>query len=338
ADDALASGAKALADAEREVARGAKALDGASGRLSSSAAKVATGAAGVAAGAASLDAASGTLATGTEETATASESLASGSATLSSSAGSVDSGARQLSSGLAQGAAETPTYTDAQQTALADTVSQPVDLTHALQHDDHGNSWLLAAIVAVTLWVAALAGAAIADASAARRNALAPVASRRIAFLQVLPVLGIALVQAAAVGLGVWVAGVSVASVLPFALLTVLAAVCFTLIAFAMRLGLGNGWVAAFLLFLLLQVAALANVAPLETAPSVLRTLNGLMPLTAYVNAASQLASGGRVGSPAAVAFLLVVWALVAFALSVRSVRRRRVRRVGAPVLAGMPA
>ncbi len=47
-------------------------------------------------------------------------------------------------------------------------------LTHSMQHASHGNGWLLAAIVAVVLWLAALVGALGVDVSTARRNALAP--------------------------------------------------------------------------------------------------------------------------------------------------------------------
>ena len=86
-----------------------------------------------------------------------------------------------------------------------------------------------------------------------------------------------------------------------------------------------------FVLFLLVQVASLGNVIPLETAPSVLRTLNGMLPLTAYTNAASQLVSGGHIGSLLAVVLLLVVWSLGACALMVVSVKRQRLRRSSPP-------
>jgi putative membrane protein len=55
--------------------------------------------------------------------------------------------------------------------------------------------------------------------------------------------------------------------------------------------------------------------------------LNGMLPLTAYTNAASQLVSGGHIGSLVAVVLLLVVWGLGACALMVVSVKRQRLRR-----------
>ena len=86
------------------------------------------------------------------------------------------------------------------------------------------------------------------------------------------------------------------------------------------------------MLFLLVQVAALGNVIPLETAPSVIRTLNGMLPLTAFTNGASQLVSGGDVGSLTAVVTVLVVWGSAAGLASVAAVKRRRMSRGSASV------
>ena len=52
-------------------------------------------------------------------------SLASGSASLSTSASSANHGAQSLSSGLAKGAKESPTYSDPAADGAAPTVSQP---------------------------------------------------------------------------------------------------------------------------------------------------------------------------------------------------------------------
>ncbi len=328
----VADGAAGLAAAERRLARGARSLDSSSARLTSSAADLSTGATSVVAGATEVDDSARTLAGGAAQSAAAGTSLAAGSATLSSSADATDSGAQSLSSGLAQGAAQSPTYSSSEQTALADTVSQPVDLTHSTEHTAHGNGWLLAVLVALVLWLTALAATLGLDVRAARRHALAPVSSRRIAVRQSGPVLGMALVQAAAVLLALWVRQVSLASTVGFVLLTVLAAVCFSLLAHALRLALGKVGVALFVLFLLVQVAALGNVVPLETAPALLRELNGLLPLTAYTNLASQLVSGGDVGSAFAVVVVLAVWTLGAFGATIAVVKRQRIRPVVGPV------
>jgi putative membrane protein len=334
ANTVVAGGASALAKGEQGVAKGARSLNSASGKLSTSAGKLSSGASSVAGGAATVDSATGSLVNGTQKTATAGSSLASGSESLSSSASTANNGAQSLSSGLAKGAKESPTYSSSEQTALADTVSQPVDLAHSTQHTSHGNGWLLAALVAMILWLAALAGALGVDVAAALRNALAPVSSRRIAVVQALPVVGLAVAQAAAVLLALLVLQVSMASTVTFVLLTVLAALSFSLLAYALRLALGWVGVGLFVLFLVVQVAALGNVVPIETAPAPLQAVNGLLPLTAYVNGASQLVSGGGIGSTFGVVLVLLVWGLGAFGATISLVKRHRMRRTTIPATA----
>ena len=324
---ALARGAGALARGNNQLWHGTQKLSSASGDLSRSTAKLLTGATSVAQGAVTVNGAAVQLESGTQQTSSAATSLVSGSDSVSSGASSANDGAQQLSSGLEKGAKESPTYSSSQQNALAVAVSEPVQLSHSAQHTKHGNGWLIAAIVAVILWLAALVGSLGVDLSAVRRHALAPVSSRRLAFTLALPVVGVALVQVVAVLGAMWLFHAKVAEVVPFVLLTVLAAVTFSLLGHAMRLALGGAGVMIFVLFLLVQVAALGNVIPLETAPSVLRTLNGLLPLTAFTNAASQLVSGGDVGSLLAVVVVLLLWGLGACAAMVMSVKRQRIRR-----------
>ncbi len=151
------------------------------------------------------------------------------------------------------------------------------------------------------------------------------------------PVIGLALVQVAAVVVATWVFHADLASTLGFVLLSVLAAVTFSVLAYALRLALGGAGVTIFVLFLLVQVAALGNVIPLETAPSVIRTLNGMLPLTAFTNGASQLASGGEVGSLTAVVTVLVRLGRGRGLASVAAVKSRRMSR-GSPPSSHRPA
>ncbi|HRI98248.1 MAG TPA: hypothetical protein PLZ93_21675, partial [Nocardioides sp.] len=264
------------------------------------------------------------LASGTRTTAQAGHKLASGSASLASSAGQVDDGAQQLSSGLAQAASESPTYSKQLQETLTAVVAQPVALAAQVQHTAHGNGWLIAIILGVILWLAALVAALSIDQSAVGRNAMAPVGSRMVAITQSLPVLGFAMLNAAAVVAALILFHPSTAQMIPLILLVLLASATFCLLALALRLRLGRVGLTLFVLFLILQVAASGNVVPLETAPTVLQTLNSVMPLTAFINGASQLVSGGHVASYTAVVAVLLVWALVAGALMLSAVKKRR--------------
>jgi putative membrane protein len=327
--DVLAGGARALAGADRALAGGARTLQGATRTLSGSADVLARGAGDIASGAATLDSSTGQLVGGAQETSQAAGSLASGSDTLSSSSSQVNDGAQQLSAGLTKGAEQSPTYTDDQQDALASTVSEPVQLTATTQHDGHANGFLIGAIIGVLMWLTALAGALRLDISASRRFAFAPVWSGRIARSQAVPVLVLGLVQGVTVVAAMMIGGVDMASAIGVAVVTLLAAVTFCLIAYAMRLARGAGGIAIFLLFLLVQVAALSNVVPLETAPAPLQTLNGLLPLTAFVDVISRMISGGQVGSVVGPVVVLVLWGLVAFISTLTIVKRQRM--VAAP-------
>ena len=150
------------------------------------------------------------------------------------------------------------------------------------------------------------------------------VTSRRIAMTQLLPVLGLAVLQGLAVLLALALTRVSVASAVSLTLFSLVAAVCFSAIGYAIRLAFGATGVALFGLFLLVQVAALANVLPLETAPGPLQQLNGLLPLTAYVDGANRLVSGGEVGSVSGAVVVMVVWGLMAVVSTTVVVRRQR--------------
>jgi putative membrane protein len=322
----LAAGNRKLAHGNHQLASGARTLSGSSASLSQGAGRVHTGAISVASGAVSIDQAAGSLAAGTSQAAAGGASVASGASSVSSSAGSVSHGANQLSSGLAKGAKESPTYSSSQQKALEDTVSQPVELTHSLQHDKHGNGWLMAALVALVLWLAAVAGALRGAPGASLRDTAAPVSSRRLAFSRLFPVLALAVVEAAGVLVALLVLGVSAADIVGFVVMTVLAALTFTAVAFATRLMLGRAGIAALVVILLVQVAALGNVIPLETAPGPLRTLNAVLPLPAYVDGASQLLTGGSVGNRGVDVVVLLGWGVGACVATVLTVRRRRVQ------------
>jgi putative membrane protein len=324
----LAGGAAGLADGSRRLAGGAESLARASGQVSSGADDLAGGAASLARGAQETDQAAGQVASGAASSADAGSQLASGSSSLVSGAASTDSGAQQLSQGLAKGAKESPTYDKDQKKALEKAVSVPVVMTSSVDNTDHGNGWLVGLVLGVVLWLAALLGVLIRDVTRALRDAGAPLSSGRLTSVQLRPAAGLAALQGAAVLVALPLLQVSTAKPLQLALLTLLAAVTFTLLGVALRWALGGAGVVAFVLLLLLQAAALGNVVPIETAPELLQTLNSVMPLTAYVNGMSQLVTGGSVGSLAGVVTVLLGWSAASWLVAVMVVRRRRVARV----------
>ena len=324
----IASGASGLAGGARRLAGGAGSLDRAAGTLTGSAADLADGASSVAQGAEQVGTAAGSVASGAAAGEEGAEELASGGAGLTSSSDQVDQGANQLSQGLTQGADQSPTYTSAQEKSLEKVVSEPVVLTSSVQHDAHGNGWLLALVLGLVLWFAAGVAVVGRDLATAVRSSAAPVTSGRLALAQLGPATLLALLQAAAVMAVLPLLQVSTASVGWLALLTLVAAAVFTLLGVLLRWWLGALGIALLTLLLVLQAAALGNVLPLETAPPPLQTLNAVLPLTVYVDAASQLVSGGEVGSLAGALTVLGVWGAASALAAVAVVRRGRLDKM----------
>ncbi|WP_167880281.1 YhgE/Pip family protein [Nocardioides guangzhouensis] len=332
ADKGLATGADALAAGSRSLASGANELSAAGQQVSSGADDVRSGAVSLASGAAETDQAAGRLAAGAASSASGGQQLASGASSLSSGAISADNGAQQLSQGLDKLAKQSPTYSKDEQKALETVVSEPVALTSSVEHTEHANGWLIGVVLGVILWLAALLGVMRRDIGKVLRHSSSPISSRRLTEVQLRPAVALALAQGVAVLVAVLLLRVGMASPVKFGLLTLLAAVTFTLVGLVLRWAWGVAGLLAFVLFLLLQVAALGNVLPIETAPEPLQMLNRLLPLPAYVNAASQLVTGGSVGSLAGTVTVLVVWGLGASLVALLLVRKRRVAR--APVVA----
>jgi putative membrane protein len=118
--------------------------------------------------------------------------------------------------------------------------------------------------------------------------------------------------------------GQHLSSALAFGAFTILGAVVFALVVEALHVGLRRAATVGFLLLSAIQLAALGNVVPIQTAPGALQTLNGLLPLTTFVNGAAQFASGGHVHSVAALLITLVLWGLVALVVILLRTRRDR--------------
>ena len=336
ADARLAAGAEALAAGSRGVADGARALDRAGQKVASGADDVSTGAASLARGATKTDRAADQVASGAASSASAARELASGSASLSSGASSANDSAQQLSQGLDKLAKQSPTYSKDEQKALTTVVSEPVALTSSVQHSAHANGWLIGVVLGIILWLAALLGVLRRDIAHVLRFSATPVSSRRLTMVQVRPAMALALAQGVAVLVALLLLRVGMASPVSFGLLTILAAVTVTLVGLALRWAWATPGSWPSCCSCCCRPRPWATSCRIETAPGPLPTLNELLPLTAYVNAASRLVSGGSVGSLAGSVTVLLVWGLGATLVALMLVRRRRVAR--APTLAAAAA
>lgn len=322
----VADGSAALSKRATEFAAGASSLATSAGSLENSAGEVASGTASVADSASIIDSGARQLASGAATAADAGTSLATGASSLASSATTLDSGAQSLTNGLQSGAAKAPTYSDQQQKELSDVVSDPVDLATSTQNSGDGLGWVTAAIIAFALWFGAIVGMLLWRTRPAGVGTFAPVSNWRLTVRRVLPRLGVALAQTVAVVAVVALAGVEVAHPLTFGVMTLLGSFSFTLLAQAFGSVFRRFGTLLFLLFLVVQLASVGNIVPLQTAPGVLQWANAVMPLTAFINGVSQAATGGSTTSFTSVAVVLVLWGAGAIiAIVVATARQRMV-------------
>lgn len=344
----VAEATGAVAEGVRGVSEGTAGIADGAGRLATASRDLADGAAGSAAGAADLAEGAGALASGTRQladgagrlangtddlaagasaSADGSRRLADGSADLAAGSQEVATGAGELGAQLEEGAAQAPSYDADERAELSRVVSQPVVVEASARHDDAGTGWFAAAIAGAVLWLSALVGLVL---HRRRRDTdRLPVSDRRLARRQLLPVVGVAALQALVVVGTVLVAGLSVAQPLLFGALTVLGAASFVLLAQGLGSRFGRVGLALVVLLLVVQVASWGNVIPLETAPALLQALAGVLPLTVFVDAAGALATGAATSSDLGAAAVLAAWALLGVVLTRAGLRRDRLRPAG---------
>ncbi|NGN91822.1 hypothetical protein G5C66_03580 [Nocardioides sp. KC13] len=322
----VASGASALSHAAPELTGGiASAADGA-GKVASGASQLASANARVAAGARELSAgvgeanagatelASGAdqLASGTKQLEDGSASLASGADDLSAGTSSLTEGASSLASGLDDGASQIAVPGEKQ----AEVVADPVRVSVASGPSISGATRLAPAVIALALWLGALAVYLLRPAFPAGRLREA-LTARRLTFAGLWPAVVVGLVQAVLLVGAARLLGADLAE--PFAALgvAVLAAAVFVAVhqAVVALAGQRRGWLIS-LAFLALQLVSLGGLLPVAAASAPFGALAGILPvplaaeaLHGVVVAQSGTAVGASVGG-------LVLWLLLAVAVS----------------------
>lgn len=243
-------------------------------------------------------------------------SLAGGAAQLADGTAQVDAGAADLSSGLAEAAGQIPTYSTDDIAVLSSVVSQPVQAEQDARAPGLQSAPLFAVIA---LWFGGLA-VALAFQAVPPRRLLTSASSGRIAGRAVLPVamlgtgqgllVATAVLGSVAVTPGEWVAfaGVAVGTGAVFALANLGLAAAFGGVGRAIALAMGLVALAAGLSGTVPPVVA-AAAAPLPTA-------YGLDALRATLT--------GDIGGAIGALCLLLLAAVVAFALVYTGVAARR--------------
>lgn len=337
----VADGATSLANATARIADGSRALEtGAdhlsagshqaatsASRLARSEHRLTTGARDVADAAKQLASGADSLASGASASASGAGALASSTSRVTDAAGRTAGGADQLAKALTSGAEQAPTYSEKDRDQLTDVVTNPVRLRAADTPGTHRAGWFASLLLALVLWLGAVAGS-FAGGRSDRRVLLAPASSRALARRVIRPSIAAAVLQSFVAVAVVVAFGLDVARVPELIGLGMLGAVVVTVVCEAVRAFSGRATTSVMLVLLVLQLAALGNLVPIETAPEPLQHLGRLLPLDLLVSAGTKIAAGGvgpvHVGDEV---LLLLAWVAAGMAGLVVALRRQR-RRV----------
>lgn len=330
-----ASGAKQVADGAHALDRQAEPLVAGIGQAASGAQSLAQGGKRLSSGLGSLATGAGSLSQGIDATASGATTLSSGAAGLASGATSAQhgveslaTGAGKVADGLGKAASSIPSYSSAQRTRLADTVTNPVTASGA--SSALFSSSAVPFLASLALWVGALALFVVLRARSRRTLTSSASTARLVARSMGLPLM-VGLAQ------GLVVAGVAQISLdlsptawLSFAGLAALSGASFA--------ALLHGVVAhlrATGLFAAAVAGALALATGIvSTAPTLLVQISAALP----VHAASEALLGAVTGTGAGGPFVvLVLWCALGVALSALAVVRGRTvsRRALASASAG---
>ncbi|MGY0538885.1 YhgE/Pip family protein [Nocardioides sp. YJ-D4] len=294
----VASGASQVADANARLAKGARELESGLGKTNDGATALASGA--------------DQLASGTKKLENGSASLASGADSLASGTSSLTEGADSLASGLDDGASQIAVPGEKQ----AEVVADPVEVSVASETSTSGATRLAPAVIALALWLGALAIYLLRPAFPAGRLREA-LTARRLTFAGLWPAALVGLAQAVLLVVAAALLGADLAR--PFATvgIAVLAASVFVAVhqAVVALAGQRRGWLIS-LGFLALQLVSLGGLLPVATASAPFGALAGILPVPLAAEALRGVAvaqSGAAVGAPVGG---LVLWLLLAVALS----------------------
>ncbi len=321
ASTVLARGVSGLAAATDDLSEGVSGLDTAAGSLASGASSAATGAVSVAEGAAETASGATELAVSADQLADGANSLATGADSLATGADSLASGADSLASGLDSGAKQIPSYTKDQTTQIATVVTTPVGVKPSAQPGATAAASLVPVLLGMALWLGTLMMFLV-RAAVPTSQTWAQASSGRRVLLGWLPAAGVGVAQTALLMGLVLFSGVKVDNTLGLALFCGLAALSFAATNQALVALFGGFGRLVSLAFAVIEAAALGGLAPIETAPTFIQMLNGILPLPQFVNGATQMVIGGISGDIVGACVVLAGWMFLALAVSVVATAR----------------
>ena len=342
----LASGSAALADGNSKIASGASSLASGSATLSGGASELKEGTGSLKSGAAELKDGSGTLAEkqqsavegqqkladgadklkdGASQLSDGTEKLASGTDQLNNGASELKDGTSSLQSGLASGAKQVPSLAPTDQAKVADTMSNPVTLSHnSLASGRNYGEGMGPFFMCLALWIGGLM--LVQTLRVMNNRALASHApSVRVMLGSWMPFGLVGIAQATLMfvvikfGLGFemahpWLAWLFLCFV----------ALVFTGFIHGLTVFLGAPGKLVALVVLILQLVTGGGTMPYETLPESIRWMHDFFPMGYAVTGMRRLSYGVNESSLGGIMLVLALWGLAGLLLGYLGTRRDR--------------
>lgn len=323
--DRLADRTPALVSGVGRAAGGADQLASGADRLAAGAQQLDTGTDRLAAGAQQLGSGAGRLASGATRASDGATRLADGSSRVASGTSRLSNGSRELATGLGKGADRLPTLTLEKRKALAGAVAEPVvSDADRLNATPSAATSLAPGVIALALWLGAFVTYLVRRAIPAQALASATTPFR-VALAGWLPALAIGLVQSVLLFAVLGLFDVVMESPVGVAVFLLVPAAVFAALnqAFVAVFGPKRGWMVS-IVFAVLQTVSLGGLVPVDTAPALIQSLSGVLPVSLAAEGIGNLTLGGRVGSVAGSAAALLVWGAAALGVTTVAARRRQ--------------
>ena len=207
----------------------------------------------------------------------------------------LSSGAHELAEGLSAGVSQIPSLSENQQETLSSVMASPVDIEQVVYHDaKYYGRGLAPMFFSIALWMATVSMFLVIRTISGRAL------TGRASFLRTTlfgcgPVAVVAVASAMILGFGVWVLlGLDPVHPWLYLLLLVVASLCFTSLAYALRVLLGSPQTAVFLVALIVQLPACGGTFPVSMLNAFYQGLAVISPMRYSVDAFRVAISGGN--------------------------------------------
>jgi putative membrane protein len=324
--DRLAAGADQVATGARALADATPALTDGITRAASGARRLREGSATLESGLGRLVAGSAQVQSGARRAASGGDSLAAGVAQLETGLHRLAAGAADLHTQLAEGRDAVPDPTDAQRTATARTIGDPVDVTStSLAAAGTYGAGLAPLFLSLALWIGAYTLFLLVRPFSTRALATSQ-RSLRTALGGWLAPVAVGIVQTVALYLVVSLA-LDIRVAHPVLALLFLGFVSMTFVAILHALAARLGAVGKFLglVFMVVQLVSAGGTFPWQTLPEPLQAVHHVVPMTYAIEGLRRLMYGADLAPVAGDVGVLTAYLVGAMAVSTVAARRSRV-------------